>query len=327
MNRIWFTPYAYAKMIYMRDKQANEVSCMAITPNTLNIIEELYFPRQEVQSAYVDIDEDGLALMCDELAQKGLQPEQFMRIWIHTHPKSMGATPSGRDRQCMEESFSTPDWAIMMIFSQNGESFAELRMNKPFLMTQKLDIFVDYSSPFPASNKAEWDKEYEKNVKPFQHKATQYNAQNGYGYAWAGGSHIDIKNSCAEFAEKLMTDEKWVEEVVKKISRLAGEAFSKSKLTSNQVQAIVRLIAKIDPLQDPDWPSMYELYLAESDYHRPDMAATFAIMVPVVHKHNFTAGTFVKAAFDYKKAKDEAAGEEKTEKKPEEETATTVVLG
>jgi len=175
---IYFTPYAWAKLLFFRDSSENEVSVFGITPKDPTIIEDVALPKQEVRTTYVDIDDKGLAIMCDELAQKGLQPSQFMRIWIHTHPKGMGPQPSSKDNETMLKAFGACDWAMMMIVAKNGEISCRLEYNKevtaawPDPKTQKgrvaeaCEVKRTYMTEFPATDFAAWKKEYDEKVTP-----------------------------------------------------------------------------------------------------------------------------------------------------------------
>ena len=293
MSKLFFTPYAWAKLVHMRDKIACEVSGMGITPKLPNLVEDVYFPKQEVQSAYVDIDEDGFAEMVDELASKGLRPDQFMRIWIHTHPSGMGPNPSGRDNQCMDEAFSSPDWAIMMIVAKDGKTFAQMRVNKPFRIESLLDVMIDYKAEFPGSNITAWDAEYNKNVTQYTHQSSQ---QTGYGYSYEQNN----MSSTREMAMGIMQKHKWTEKICNECADIASKAFINTTMVIADVLGALESIACGDHKladNDPRWMGMYAEIHKASDFRRRPMAEMLALLVKAMTGYA-TTGHLILIAYD-----------------------------
>jgi proteasome lid subunit RPN8/RPN11 len=120
---------------------------------------------QEVSSASVEFSEEGIANFYEDCIDEGLTPDQYSRIWIHTHPSGI-YTPSGVDEKTFEEIFGKCDWAVMYILTKDNHEYCALQYNKtPKHRVELKESKVDYSIPFPASNLEEWEKEYKENVK------------------------------------------------------------------------------------------------------------------------------------------------------------------
>jgi hypothetical protein len=98
-----FTPYAFAKLLFMRDIGDTEIGAMGISKkDDALLVQDIVMVKQKCTSSSTDFDEDGIADFFDAQVDLGRHPEQFGRIWIHTHPGN-GASPSFKD----EETFNT----------------------------------------------------------------------------------------------------------------------------------------------------------------------------------------------------------------------------
>lgn len=162
-----FTPYAQAKMIYLRDVGDTEVSFLAITPNSPMLVEDVLMVPQKCSAAYTEMKEDGLANFQLDMVEAGLQPNQFMRIWCHTHPGD-GVTPSNTDETTFREVFGMCDWAIMFILGKAGSTscrfsyrFGPGGFGGPG--QQEIGVAIDWKADFKASDKEAWKAEYDKN--------------------------------------------------------------------------------------------------------------------------------------------------------------------
>ena len=60
----------------------------------------------------VQFDDVAVSDFFDEMVDRGLPPERFGRVWIHTHPGD-SASPSCVDEETFVRSFGRSDWAIM----------------------------------------------------------------------------------------------------------------------------------------------------------------------------------------------------------------------
>jgi hypothetical protein len=172
MDVLKFTPYSWAKLVFLRDLGKTEVGFMALTKRPdLNRVIDVLMPPQECSSAYTEFKEEGLAEFFEKMVDKGHHPEEFGRIWCHTHPFE-SPTPSGTDETTFTREFSGPDWAIMFIVGTSGKTSCRLRWrSNPAVAhiipgekcTKELDIAIDYRGDFPGTDKKAWEEEYKAN--------------------------------------------------------------------------------------------------------------------------------------------------------------------
>jgi len=152
------TGWVYQKLSYWRRlADGNEISCFGISRSVddpLRVV-ELYMPRQEVTRGSTDMTAEGLAQMWDDMTGAGLEPEQFNRIWIHTHPGD--TNPSRIDFDTCKEVFGRCDWFIMMIMGKEDFGCWLYKMGRIPTRTM-LEVKVDYSSPgLPPDTLKKWE--------------------------------------------------------------------------------------------------------------------------------------------------------------------------
>ena len=108
-----FTPWAWAKLVFLRDLGPTEVGGFGVSAkDDLLLIEDIRLVRQRCTSVTVQFDDVAVADFFDEMVDRGLRPERFARVWIHTHPGD-SASPSCVEEQTFVRSFGRSDWAIM----------------------------------------------------------------------------------------------------------------------------------------------------------------------------------------------------------------------
>src|SRR5262249_13781486 len=101
----------------------------------------------------------------DAQVNLGRQPEEFGRIWIHTHPGAC-PRPSGTDEETFRRVFGRADWAVMFILARGGKSYARLAYHFGPSCELPLGVDVDYSQPFQSSDRDAWQAEYRRCVRP-----------------------------------------------------------------------------------------------------------------------------------------------------------------
>ncbi len=137
------------------------------TANDLLLIEDIQMVRQRCTSVTVQFEDTAVADFFDEQVDRGLAPEHFARVWIHTHPGSSPA-PSCVDEETFLRSFGRSDWAVMFIVAQGGQTSARLRFNVGPGGDCELPVAVDFDSDFAAPDRAAWRAEYDRCVRrPF----------------------------------------------------------------------------------------------------------------------------------------------------------------
>lgn len=159
--RLRFTPTAWAKLLFLRDLGETEVGGFGISaPDDLLLVEEFVLVPQTCSVVTVSFDDTAVAEFFDRQIDLGRRPEQFGRIWIHTHPGD-SARPSGVDEATFARVFGRSDWAVMAIVACGGQTYARLRFQAGSggLMTLPMD--VDFHSRFEGSAHEEWFQEYE----------------------------------------------------------------------------------------------------------------------------------------------------------------------
>jgi proteasome lid subunit RPN8/RPN11 len=159
-----FNPAAWAKLAYFRDKTENEVGGFAITEvDDLLNVQEFITVKQEVTSISVKFDDIAVADFFETQVDLGRKPEQFARIWLHTHPGD-SPEPSGQDETTFARVFGKCNWALMFILAENNKTYAKLSFNVGPKGEIIIPVEVDYSQNFGPSDHKLWDEEYQANV-------------------------------------------------------------------------------------------------------------------------------------------------------------------
>src|SRR5687768_13983314 len=81
------TPYAWAKLLHLRDLGNTEVGGFGISArDDLLLIEDICLIKQFCSEVTVRFDDEAVADHFDQQVDAGLPPERFARVWVHTHP-------------------------------------------------------------------------------------------------------------------------------------------------------------------------------------------------------------------------------------------------
>jgi len=159
-----FSPTAWAKLLFMRDVTDNEVGGFGITEaEDLLFVTDVVLVKQKVTCVTISFEDESVADFFEEQVEAGRQPEQFARLWLHTHPGD-SPEPSGTDESTFARVFGSCDWAVMFIVAQNGSTFARLRFNAGPGGEVKIPVCVDYSYEFDAADFEIWKQQYKANV-------------------------------------------------------------------------------------------------------------------------------------------------------------------
>lgn len=159
-----FSPTAWAKLLYFRDRSESEVGGFGIaSADDLLRIEEFRSVKQEATGVSVVFDDTAVADFFESQVDEKRKPEQFGRIWLHTHPGN-SALPSGTDEETFERVFGRCQWAVLFILARNGQCYARLRFNIGPGGQMEIPVAVDYSLAFLASDVESWESEYLANV-------------------------------------------------------------------------------------------------------------------------------------------------------------------
>jgi len=160
-----FSPYAWAKLLFFRDRGDTEIGGFGITPADDPLhIEDFITVKQSVTVAGVTFEDGAVGEFLDDQVDAGRQPSQVLRVWCHTHP-GRSPEPSCVDEETFVRVFGSCDHAVMFILARGGKSFARLRFNVGPGGDVRIPVAVDYSQPFDASDFDAWGAEYKANVK------------------------------------------------------------------------------------------------------------------------------------------------------------------
>lgn len=159
-----FTPYAWAKLLWMRDYGPTEVAGYGVTETADPLlVTDFVLVKQECTIVTFDLDSEDSAEYMETMMDKGLMPWQYANILIHTHPGN-SPSPSSVDETNFKEAFSHPNWAIMFIIANGGECYGRLKINVGPGSIRELNVAVDWEQSFSATDKMAWKDEYEAKV-------------------------------------------------------------------------------------------------------------------------------------------------------------------
>jgi len=159
-----FSPTAWAKLLFMRDITDNEIGGFGITEaDDLLFVTDFALVKQIVSGVSVAFADESVADFFEDQVTAGRKPEQFARIWLHTHPGN-SPEPSTIDEATFTRVFGSCDWSVMCIVAQDGGTFARLRFNVGPGGEVKIPVYVDYGCEFDAANFELWKQQYQANV-------------------------------------------------------------------------------------------------------------------------------------------------------------------
>jgi hypothetical protein len=160
-----FSPTAWAKLLFLRDYGETEVGGFGIADDDLLFVEDVQLVQQTCSWAHVAFDDESVADFFDAQVDLDRKPEQFARLWLHTHPGEC-PQPSFTDEETFDRVFGRSDWALMFIVAREGQTYARLRFNVGPGGEIEIPVEVDYSRQFSGSDLAAWEQQYLANVCP-----------------------------------------------------------------------------------------------------------------------------------------------------------------
>lgn len=155
-----FSPYAWAKLLYLRDRGDTEIGGFGLSDerDPLLVVDVLTV-KQLCSAVTVAFDDLAVADLFDALVDRGLKPDRFARIWIHTHPGDC-PLPSSVDEDTFARVFGRTDWSVMAIVARNDASYARLAFHAGPGGALQIPVTVDFGVPFAGSDVALWEAEY-----------------------------------------------------------------------------------------------------------------------------------------------------------------------
>ena len=153
--------------MFLRDAGDTEVGGFGISAtDDLLLIQEFVLVPQVCSTITVSFADDAVAEFFDRQIDLGRRPEEFARIWIHTHPGDC-ARPSSVDEDTFSRVFGRSDWAVMAIVACGGETYARMQFQAGPGGSLRLPMDVSYAVPFTGSDHDAWTDEYLAAVHPF----------------------------------------------------------------------------------------------------------------------------------------------------------------
>jgi hypothetical protein len=109
-----FTPPAWAKLVYLRDRGPTEIGGFGISDlGEPLLMTDVVLVPQLATGLTTKFDDAGVADFFDRQVDAGRRPEEFARLWVHTHPGD-SPEPSGTDEVTFARVFQRTDWAVMV---------------------------------------------------------------------------------------------------------------------------------------------------------------------------------------------------------------------
>lgn len=143
--RLSFAPTAWLKLMWFCHAGDTEVGGFGLTApgRPLYVTDFLTLP-QEVTPISVRFPDEAVADFFDRNIDRGLTPDRFARIWLHSHPGA-SAMPSMTDEDTFRSAFGLCDWSIMAIVSRTGSTYARLKFSAGPGANIRLGVRVDWS--------------------------------------------------------------------------------------------------------------------------------------------------------------------------------------
>jgi len=217
-----FTTFAWAKLLWMRDRGDTEVAGYGITgTKDPLLVTDFVLVKQECTGASFDFDADDGVDYMNRMFDTGLPPWAFSNLLLHTHPGN-SPQPSSADEKNFEKAFSHPNWAIMFIIAQNGATYCRLKINVGPGVTKELKVVVDWSVQFTGSDTISWEKEYKEKVNEKKFRKTNkkgVTSEKEMAFPdhndplWHDAEHDDWVKRKMEFSNTLDAIEKEMEEL------------------------------------------------------------------------------------------------------------------
>jgi len=126
-------------------------------------VEDIQLVKQQCTAVSVKFDDTAVADFYDQQVDQGRKPEQFGRIWIHTHPGDC-PLPSLTDEATFERCFGSTDWAVMFIIAAGGATYARMQFNVGPGGAHRIRTEVDFHCEFGGADTAASDEEYDDHV-------------------------------------------------------------------------------------------------------------------------------------------------------------------
>lgn len=174
---VTFSPLAFLKLQFFLHAGDTEVGGFGICQGHESLyVTDFQTVKQRTTAVSVEFDDQAVADHFDRHVDAGLSPQQFARLWIHTHPGE-SPDPSSVDEMTFQRVFGSCDWACMLIIGRTGRTYARVRFAAGPTGALLLPVTVDWSAwpqlledqqPNMGEILESWMDEYGSNVHPQQ---------------------------------------------------------------------------------------------------------------------------------------------------------------
>jgi hypothetical protein len=184
-----FSPAAWLKWQFLCHAGPTEVAGFGLSsPHNPLYLDDILLIQQRATSVTVAFDDHAVADLFDLMADRGISPSRFGRVWLHTHPGA-SVSPSGVDEQTFVRCFGGCDWALMGILGRTGRTYARLRFNAGPGTSLVISTRVDWASwpalvPELPQRLDDWQCEYDAFV-----EVVEFRIDNWFGTAPSNKCH------------------------------------------------------------------------------------------------------------------------------------------
>jgi proteasome lid subunit RPN8/RPN11 len=155
-------------LLFLRDLGPTEIGGFGVTPpDDLLYVEDVRLVRQSCTGTSVAFDDTAVAEFFDDQVDAGRRPEQFARVWVHTHPGEC-PWPSGVDERTFADVFGRCDWSVMFILANGGRTYARLQFRAGPGAQVRMPVQIDWGRAFAGADEQAWETEYMANVRPHE---------------------------------------------------------------------------------------------------------------------------------------------------------------
>jgi proteasome lid subunit RPN8/RPN11 len=143
--QLLFAPLAWLKLQFFCHLGETEIGGFGITAKDDPLyVEDFVTVRQQTSMMTVVMEDEAIADFSDRCVDQGLLPQNYLRIWCHTHP-GISADPSGVDEETFARVFGSCDWAVMFILGRTAKTYARLSFHVGPGTSVQLAVNVDWS--------------------------------------------------------------------------------------------------------------------------------------------------------------------------------------
>jgi len=195
--KVQVTPEAWNKMSYwaaLGGKEHREFTCFGravYEENELRVL-DVYLVKQEGTSGGVDGDDADINRLMMELYEKGIEPDEAFRCWIHSHPGTgKSATYLSPTDDANIDRYLTGQWLISIVLDSKGDNpFCQVDIREPRVsIKSEVEIYhPQMDEATKSAAKAEFDAKSSAPTPTY----VPYRGQGNTGYefpAQSGGRH------------------------------------------------------------------------------------------------------------------------------------------